>query len=196
MCLRRLRTASTSNCSSLSTNLRYIRSLPPILVRLDIASHCDHLLVLTRFPDTALLFYLHARLSASLYINKLLGIQHLHSISTPICRALPHMPCMPCLLAHVPRHVMQLNKRATPVNTTHPSADVCLASVTVTPASTASHPDITLSRSTPSLARNRSRYTDCRHSATATTGQGSRGNTDGTFVVVLHGLANKFNTEC
>ena len=48
----------------------------PISARFDNASDCDHSLVPTRFPDTALLLYHHARLSASLYINKLLGIQH------------------------------------------------------------------------------------------------------------------------
>ena len=79
-----------------------------ISFRLDTPSHVDHLLVPNRFPDTALELCSHARLSASLYLNKLLGIQPLLSSCTPhLAHAIHAMPAMPARTHAMPCHATQ-----------------------------------------------------------------------------------------
>ena len=101
-----------------------------ISFRLDTPSHVDHLLVPNRFPDTALELCSHARLSASLYLNKLLGIQNLlSSCAQHLAHTIHAMPCPPCLLAHMPCHAMQPNSPQK--NTAHRPANRLLIMITV-----------------------------------------------------------------
>ena len=79
-----------------------------ISFRLDTPSHVDHLLVPNRFPDTALELCSHARLSASLYLNKLLGIQPLLSSCAPhLAHTIHAMPAMPARTHAMPCHATQ-----------------------------------------------------------------------------------------
>ena len=83
---------------------------PPssISFRLDTPSHVNHLLVPNRFPDTALELCSHARLSASLYLNKLLGIQNLlSSCAQHLAHTIHAMPAMPARTHAMPCHATQ-----------------------------------------------------------------------------------------